>query len=64
MQTKVIKLTHKVWSKCIAEFPVKGFGLSPQDSSRLRVKVLYEALLVQHKSGHTQTISSIWTCAI
>ena len=28
---------------------MKGSELSPQDSSRLRVEVLYEALLVQHK---------------
>jgi len=33
---------------------VKGSGLSPRDSSKLRVHVLYEALLVQHKYGHTQ----------
>jgi len=30
---------------------MKGSELSPQDSSRLRVEVLYEALLVQHKCG-------------
>jgi len=28
---------------------VKGSGLSSRDSSKLRVEVLYEALLVQHK---------------
>jgi len=33
---------------------VKGSGLSPRDSFKLRVEVLYEALLVQHKYGHTQ----------
>jgi len=43
---------------------VKGSELSPLDSSRLRVEVLYEALLVQHKNGDTQTISSIWIYAI
>ena len=36
------------------EFPVKGFGTTPRDSSKLRVEVLYKALLVQHKCGHTQ----------
>ena len=39
--------------KSVAEFPVKSFGLSPLDSSKLKVEVLYEALLVQHKYGHT-----------
>ena len=33
---------------------MKGSGLSPQDSSRLRVEVLYKALLFQHECGHTQ----------
>jgi len=28
---------------------VKSSELSPRDSSKLRVEVLYEALLVQHK---------------
>ena len=41
------------------EFPMKGSGTTPRDSSKLRVEVLYEALLVQHKCGPTQTISSI-----
>ena len=39
MQTKAIKKTHKVQHKSVVEFPVKGAGLSPQDSSRLRVEV-------------------------
>ena len=30
---------------------MKGSGLSSRDSSKLRVEVLYEALLVQHKYG-------------
>jgi len=30
---------------------VKGSGLSPQDSSKLRVEVPYKALMVQHKYG-------------
>jgi len=46
-------------TKSEPEFPVKGSGTTPQDFSKLRVEVLYEALLVQHKYGHTQTISSI-----
>ena len=35
---------------------MKGSGLSPRDSSKLRVEVLYEALLVQHKYGHTHIL--------
>ena len=37
--------------KSVTEFPVKGSGVSPRNSSKLRVEVLYEALLVQHKCG-------------
>ena len=33
---------------------MKGSELSPRDYSKLRVEVLYEALLVQYKYGHTQ----------
>ena len=35
------------------KFPVKGSKITPLDSSKLRVKVLLEALLAQHKCGHT-----------
>ena len=38
----------------VAEFPVKGSGLTPLDSSWIRVEALYEALVVKHKWG-TQT---------
>ena len=41
------------------KFSVKGSETTPQDSSKLRVEVLYKAVLVQHKCGHTQTISRI-----
>jgi len=46
-------------TKSEPEFPVKGSGTTPQDSSKLRVEMLYEALLFRHKCGHIQTISSI-----
>ena len=35
---------------------MKGSGATPRDSSKLKVEVLLEALLVQYKCGHTQTI--------
>jgi len=38
---------------------MKGSGLSPLDSSKLRVEVLYEALLVQHKYGHTNNTKHV-----
>ena len=33
-------------SKSEPEFPVKGSETTPRDSSKLRVEVLYEALLI------------------
>ena len=41
-----------------AEFPAKGSGTTPQDFSQLRVEVLFETLLVEHKCE--QTIPSIY----
>jgi len=33
---------------------MKDSGITPRDSSKLRVEVLLEALLVEHKCGHKQ----------
>jgi len=48
-----------VTKECRAEFPVKGSGLSSLDSSILRVELLCEALLVQHKYGHTNNTKHV-----
>jgi len=42
------------------EFSVKGFRATPRDSSKLRVDVLLEALLVQHKCGHTTNTKHVY----
>ena len=42
--------------KSEAEFPVKDSGTTPRDSSKFRVEVLYEALLIQHQCGHTHKL--------
>ena len=39
MQTNTIMLNTSSITKSVAEFPVKGFGLSPQDFSKLKVEV-------------------------
>ena len=39
---------------------MKGSGTTPLDSSKLRVEVLFEALLVQHKCGHTNNTKHIY----
>ena len=39
-------------TKSEPEFPVKGSGTIPRNFSKLKVKVLIEALLVEHKCGH------------
>jgi len=38
------------------KFYVKGSGTTRRDSSKLRVEVILEALLVQHNCGHTNNI--------
>jgi len=38
-------------TKSVPEFSVKGSPTTPRYSSKLRVEVLYEALLVQHNVG-------------
>ena len=47
-------------TKSEPEFTVKGSKTTPLDSSKLRLEVVFTALLVQHKCGHTQTILSIY----
>ena len=43
-------------TKSEPKFAVKDSGTTPRDFSKLRVEVLYEALLVQHKYGHINYI--------
>jgi len=47
-------------TKSEPEFPVKGSGTTPRDFSKLRVEVLFEALLVQHKCGHTNNTKHVY----
>ena len=37
---------------------MKGTETTPQDSSKLRVEVIIEALLVQHKCRHTKNTNT------
>ena len=39
---------------------MKGSRTTPRDSSKLRVEVLLEALLIQHKCGHTNNIKHVY----
>ena len=39
---------------------MKGSGTTPRDFSKLRVEVLLEALLIQHKFGHTNNIKHVY----
>ena len=47
-------------TKSELEFSVKGSETTPRDSSKLRVEVLLETLLVQHKCGHTNNIKHVY----
>ena len=47
-------------TKSELEFPVKSFGTTPRDSSKLRVEVPLEALLVQHKCGYTNNTKHVY----
>jgi len=38
---------------------MKGTETTPRDSSKLRVKVILEALLVQHKCRHTNNTKHV-----
>ena len=42
------------------EFSVKGSETTPRYFSKLRVEVLLEALLVQHKCGHTNNAKHVY----
>ena len=42
------------------EFPLKGSEATPLDSSKLRVEVLLEALLVEHNYGHTNNTKHVY----
>ena len=51
MQNLKLNCSTLCVSKSEPEFPVKSSGTTPQDSSKLRVEMLYEALLVQQSMG-------------
>ena len=57
-----IKLNYNTLciTKSELEFSVKGFETTPRDSSKLRVEVLLEALLFQHKYGHTNSTKHVY----
>ena len=64
MRNLKLKCNTLYVTKSEPEFPMKGFRTTPQNFSKLKVEVLYEALLAQHKCGHTQTISNIRICVL
>ena len=58
LMTNDVELKTNCNTLCVTkskpEFPVKGSETTPRDSSKLRVEMLYEVLLIQHKCEHTQ----------
>ena len=47
-------------TKSESKFSVKDFGTTPRESFKLRVEALLEALLVQHKCGHTNNTKYVY----